>query len=169
MGKMVALFLFETTRYLHEVIFPVFIAILVTGPGHVILGKHLVIGVILLPLLLLPLLRHPSFFLFLLHISSKLRLSVFLRRFVELTLCWCKAWSRFLSSLSLSSFSCLRSGVLSSLVLFKRLTIGFSRWGIRIFLTYISRAVRYCRDGRALPSNKGGVCIGTFLGSWKPT
>lgn len=41
---------------LHEVVFPVFITFLVTRASHLILSEKVVIGVILLPLLLLPLL-----------------------------------------------------------------------------------------------------------------
>lgn len=49
--------------FLHKVIFPILIAILVTRVGHVILGEQVIVRMILFVLFLLPLLRLPSFFL----------------------------------------------------------------------------------------------------------
>jgi hypothetical protein len=49
--------------------------------------------------------------------------------------CWAP-WSLFLSSRSLCSFSSLRSGNFSTLVLLRRLTMGFSRVVTCIRLTY---------------------------------
>ena len=92
------------------------------------------------------------------------------RRVLELTLCWCMAWSRFLSSLCRSSLSCLRSGTFSTLVLFRRLTIGFSRWGIRIFLTFPPQGQITIRHV-VVQHNWDATIRGgyTFFGSLKPT
>jgi hypothetical protein len=50
---------------LHEIVLPVLVPVLVAGRGHVLLGKDVVVGVVLLPLLLLALLGDAGFFLFL--------------------------------------------------------------------------------------------------------
>lgn len=46
----------------HEVVLPVLGAVLVARRSHVLLGEELVVGVVLLPLLFLPLLCLPSLF-----------------------------------------------------------------------------------------------------------
>lgn len=56
----------------------------------------------------------------------------------ELTRACCDARSFCRSSLLRSSLSCCRLGNFSTLVLFNRLTIGFSRWVTCIFLTYFT-------------------------------
>lgn len=53
----------------------------------------------------------------------------------RLTLFSWAAWSRLRRSLRRSSRSCFRSGLTSTFVLLRRLTIGFSRCGTRILLT----------------------------------
>lgn len=51
--------------------------------------------------------------------------------------CWASR-SLVLSSLSLASFSCLRSGNFSIFVLFRRLTMGFSRFSTCIRFTFVN-------------------------------
>jgi hypothetical protein len=51
--------------FLHKVILPVLIAVLVTRSGHIILCEDIIVGMVLLPLLLLPLLSLPSLLLLL--------------------------------------------------------------------------------------------------------
>jgi hypothetical protein len=50
---------------LHEIVLPVFVAVLVARGLHVLLGEEVVVGVVLLPLLFLALLCDPGFLLFL--------------------------------------------------------------------------------------------------------
>lgn len=58
---------------LHEILLPVLVAVLVARPGHVLLGEEVVVGVLLLPLLLLPLLGDARLLLFLFCYSSDTR------------------------------------------------------------------------------------------------
>lgn len=64
---------------LHEVVLPVLITVLVARIRHVVLGEELVVGMVLLPLLLLPLLRLFGLFLAPLELS----ILVFLAKLLE--------------------------------------------------------------------------------------
>ena len=117
-------------RHLHEVVKEVLISVLVAGHLHLIFSEHVVVHVVLLPLE--PLSFLGQFGIFLLLQSSSVPRSTcmpfkgFFRK-PQPTFSCCAMRSIFLNSLSLSSFSCLKSGCFSTLVLFKRLTIAFSR------------------------------------------
>lgn len=123
---------------LHEILLPVLVAVLVARPGHVLLGEEVVVGVLLLPLLLLPLLGDARLLLFLFCYSSDTRAppdGTGREMKIGLTLASRAACSFLRSSRRWSSFSCFRSGCFSTLVLLSRLMIGFSRCGTSILLT----------------------------------
>lgn len=120
---------------LHEVVFPVLVPVLVAGRRHVLLGEDIVVGVVLLPLLLLALLGDAGFF-FSLQAQPVRTADGRGRAGMDFTLASCAAWSFLRSSRRWSSFSCLRSGYFSTFVLLRRLTMGFSRWGTSILLTW---------------------------------
>lgn len=54
---------------LHEVVLPVFVAILVTCRGHIVVCEQFIVSMILLPFLLFPLLRLLGFFFLLWTVS----------------------------------------------------------------------------------------------------
>ena len=123
-------------RPLHEVVQEVFVSILVARHLHLVLGEHVVVHVLLPPLELLSFLGQFGVCLFLLKAivvsitihTHAIRMTMCFPMEYRPTFSCCAIRSTFLNSLSRSSFSCLKSGCFSTLVLFKRLTIAFSRW-----------------------------------------
>jgi len=62
---LLGVFVVAPSRKLHEIVLPVLISLLVARGDHVLLGKHLVVGMVLLPFLFLAFLGDAGFFFFL--------------------------------------------------------------------------------------------------------
>lgn len=117
---------------LHKIIWVVIFTLIVCLRLINIL-KHLIISMIFLPFLLLVLLRKSGIILFLEDCQSRIKLQ---KENSYLT-CSCRAICSFLRiAFSFSSRSAARSGYFSTLVLFRRLIMAFSRAGTRTRLTF---------------------------------